>query len=54
MGWLVLIVVLAALAALFVWSTRGGVRQKKIDDAHSKAMTTREPRFPADGSNRGI
>jgi hypothetical protein len=54
MGWFVVVVVVAALAAVFVWSTRGGVRQKAVDDVHSKAMTDREPRFPVDGSSRGL
>ena len=50
MGWLIVIGVLIALVALYVWSSRGNVRQKSIDDVHSKAMTNREPRPPADGS----
>ena len=50
MGWLIVIGALIVLLALYVWSRRGRVRQKSIDDAHSRAMTHREPRPPADGS----
>jgi hypothetical protein len=50
MGWLIVIGVLIVLVALYVWSTRGGVRQKAMDDAHSAAMTVREPRPPQDGA----
>ena len=50
MVWLIVIGVLVALAALYVWSTRGGVRPKAMDDAHSEAMTLREPRPPQDGA----
>jgi hypothetical protein len=49
-GWFIAIAVVAVVAAVYVWSTRGGIRQKSIDDAHSEAMTDREPRPPQDGS----
>ena len=49
MGWLIVIGVVIVLVALYVWSIRGGVRPKAMDDAHSEAMTMREPRPPQDG-----
>ena len=51
MGWLIVIAVLVVLVVLYIWSSRGKVRQKSLDDVHSKAMTDREPRPPADGSH---
>ena len=51
MGWLIVIGVLIVLVVVYVWSSRGNVRQKSLDDVRSKAMTDREPRPPADGSH---
>ena len=52
MGWLIGIAVVVVVAAIYIWSTRGGIRQKAIDDAHSAGMTTRGPVIPQDGSQR--
>jgi hypothetical protein len=50
MGWFIVVAVVVVVGVVYVWSTRGGIRQKSIDDAHSEAMTDRGPRPPQDGS----
>jgi hypothetical protein len=54
MGWLIAIVVLVAIAAVYVWASRGGWSSKDIDDAHSHDMTVRGPVPPQDGSQRRL
>ena len=54
MGWLIGIAVVLVVAAVYIWSTRGGIRQRSIDDAHSAAMTTRDPVISQDGSQRRL
>jgi ABC-type uncharacterized transport system permease subunit len=33
------IAVVVVVGAVYVWSTRSGIRLKSVDDAHSEAMT---------------
>ena len=54
MGWLIGIAVVIVAVAVYVWSTRGGIQQKAIDDAHSAGMTVRGPVAPQDGSQRRL
>jgi len=54
MGWLIGIAVVVVAVAVYIWSTRGGIRQKSIDDAHSADMTVRGPVPPQDGSQRRL